>query len=246
MYGTGVRILKRSCKIAALTNLCLLGLLLIVGAVCFYPLGVSTAGQQAGRVCREGDRDSRYVSPMFCVFDGADYVPQILDTLDDFGVKATFFVSGSWADDHAATLREIESRGHELGNGGYFQTDPGKLSYEKSREEIRLCGELVQMLTGRSMSLYCPFDGGCSDEVADAAESLGYTVVLWSQDTKDLSDADRTMIFDRAAEARGGELIRMHPTAETAAALPSVLQFYLENDLEPVPVSVNIAGIAKG
>ena len=35
-------------------------------------------------------------------------------------------------------------------------------------------------------------------------------------------------------------------TAETAAALPSVLQFYLENDLEPVPVSVNIAGIAKG
>ena len=54
------------------------------------------------------------------------------------------------------------------------------------------------------------------------------------------------MIFDRAAEARGGELVRMHPTAETAAALPSVLQFYLENDLEPVPVSVNIAGIAKG
>ena len=50
----------------------------------------------------------------------------------------------------------------------------------------------------------------------------------------------------RAADVRGGDLVLMHPTKETAAALPSVLQHYKDSGLEPVPVSVNIGGAVLG
>ncbi len=238
--------MKRSSKVALITNLCLAGLLLIVGTVCFYPFDISTAGKPTDRVYYAGNRESAYVSLMFNVYWGTEYIPAILDTLDEYGVKTTFFIGGSWADDHAETLREIVRRGHELGNHGYFHKDPDKLSYEQNREEIRLCGELVEMLTEQTMTLFAPPSGAYSDAAVDAAEDLGYKVILWSKDTIDWRDHDSALIFDRAADVRGGDLVLMHPTKETAAALPSVLQHYKDSGLEPVPVSVNIGGAVLG
>lgn len=239
--------MRRFSKITVFTNLCLAGLLLVVGIVCFYPLGISTVSQQSEHVYYEGDRKSRYVSPMFHVYAGESYVSQILDVLDDYGVTATFFIGGCWADDYAGVLREIVLRGHELGNCGYFCLDPGKLSYERNQEEIRLCGELIQMLTGESVSLFSSPYGHDSDEVIKAAESLGYNVIQWSKDTTARQDQDMALIFERATDGVcGGDLVLMHPTAETVKVLPSILQNYLENGLEPVRVSVNIAGVAQG
>ncbi len=238
--------MKRS-RVALVTNICLAAVILVVGAVCFFPLGVSTAGKLSDRVYYSGNTDSRYVSLMFNVYWGTEYIPSVLDTLDEYGVKATFFIGGSWADDNAGTLREILARGHELGNHGYFHRDQDKLSYAKNEEEIRLCGELVEMLCGVKPVLFAPPSGAYSENTVNAAEALGYKVILWSKDTIDWRDHDQTLIYRRATEnTGGGDLILAHPTAETAAALPSVLERYAELGLEQVPVSVNISGLEKG
>ena len=84
--------------VAVLTNVCLAAVLLAVGAVCFFPFGVSTAGRLSDRVYYGGDKDGRYISVMFNVYWGTEYLPSILDTLDEYGVKATFVIGGSWAD----------------------------------------------------------------------------------------------------------------------------------------------------
>ena len=238
--------MKGSTKIAVLTNVCLAAVLLVVGAVCFFPIGVSTAGKLSDRVYYSGNKDSRYVSLMFNVYWGTEFIPAILDTLDEYGVKATFFIGGSWADDNAETLREIASRGHELGNHGYFHKDQDALSYEKNAEEIRICGELVEKLTGVRLSLFAPPSGAYSENTVDAAEQLGYKVIMWSKDTIDWRDRDQTLIYSRATkDVSGGDLVLMHPTAETSAALPSVLREYAEQGLEQVPVSVNISGAER-
>lgn len=233
-------------RVAVITNICLAAVLLVVGAVCFFPLGVSTAGRLSDRVYYEGNADSNYVSLMFNVYWGTEYIPVILDVLDEYGVKATFFIGGSWADDNAETLRAIASRGHELGNHGYFHRDQDKLSYEKNAEEIRLCGELVEMLSGVRPELFAPPSGAYSANTVDAADALGYKVILWSKDTIDWRDRDQTLIYRRATEGvAGGDLVLAHPTAETAAALPSVLARYADLGLEQVPVSVNISGAER-
>lgn len=238
--------MKRSTKLAVVTNIVLAAVLLAVGAVCFLPFGVSTAGQPADRVYYSGNRDSRYISLMFNVYWGAEYLPSILDTLDEFGVKATFFVGGSWADDHAEALGELVARGHELGNHGYFHKDQGKISYEGNVEEIRVCGELVKTLTGVEMALFAPPSGAYGEDTVRAAESLGYKTILWSKDTVDWRDHDEDTIYRRATEnAAGGDLVLMHPTEETARSLSAVLRCYREAGLEQVPVSVNISGVEK-
>ena len=165
--------MKRNIRLTVATNVFLAVLLLIVGAICFFPLGVSTAGKLSDRVYYEGNRDSGYVSLMFNVYWGTEYIPQILDTLDEYGVKSTFFIGGSWADDNAEMLREIVKRGHELGNHGYFHKDQDTLSYEKNAEEIRVCGELVYTLTGVQPTLFAPPSGAYSEDTVNAADALG-------------------------------------------------------------------------
>lgn len=238
--------MKRSVRIAVVTNAALALLLLVVGAVCFLPLGVSTAGKLSDRVYYNGNTDSRYVSLMINVYWGTEYIPTMLDVLDEYGVKATFFIGGSWADDNTETLREIVARGHELGNHGYFHKDQDKLSYEKNAEEIRLCGQLVEKLTGVAPVLFAPPSGAYSENTVEAAEELGYKVIMWSKDTIDWRDRDQSLIYRRATQdIAGGDLVLMHPTKETASALPSILSYYREGGFEAVPVSVNISGVEK-
>ena len=238
--------MKRVKNLAILTNAALAVLLLAVGIVCFLPVGVSTAGKLSDRVYYSGNTDSKYVSVMINVYWGTEYIPAMLDVLDEYGAKATFFIGGSWADDHTELLREIARRGHELGNHGYFHKDQDKLNYEKNAEEIRLCGELVERLSGVKMNLFAPPSGAYSENTVDAAEELGYKVILWSKDTIDWRDRDQSLIYRRATEEiAGGDLVLMHPTAETASALSSILAYYREKDLQAVPVSENISGVEK-
>ena len=217
--------MKKRARVMLLTNLALAAILLAVGAVCFFPLGVSTAGKLSDRVYYNGNRDSAYVSLMFNVYWGTEYIAPILDTLEEYGVQATFFIGGSWADDHADALRSIAERGHELGNHGYFHKSQDGISYEANLEEIR---------------------GAYGENTVRAAEELGYKTILWSKDTIDWRDHDVSLILERATkEVTGGDLILMHPTAETAQALPAVLERLRVLGLEQVPVSVNISGIEK-
>ena len=77
-----------------------------------------------------------------------------------------------------------------------------------------------------------------TEQTVRAAEDLGYSVIMWSKDTIDWRDHDATLIFSRATEGiEGGDLVLMHPTEETAEALPSVLAFYKEKGLAQCTVS---------
>ena len=63
-------------------------------------------------------------------------VPLILDLLERRGVKATFFVPGTMAEQHAETVREIVASGHELAAHGYTHDSPTKLSYAEEDDSL--------------------------------------------------------------------------------------------------------------
>lgn len=230
--------MKRNRKLAIVSNICLAAVVFAVACVCLYPVGVSTSGG-SGRILTEGDRGGAQISLLLSVYEGEEYIPPILDVLDEYGAKATFFVGGSWADGHAGALREIASRGHEVGNFGYFERDMSALPQEKCEQELRLCGALVEALTGARPSLFLPPCGAYGDGLLDAAEALGYTPVLWS---KDAAYADAALVYERAAEGEAGDFVRLLPSAETLSALPSVLRGFEERGLSAVTLSACIGG----
>src|SRR5690242_5398280 len=60
-------------------------------------------------------KDKR-IAITFDVNWGNDNTEEILNILEQYNVKATFFVIGKWADEHPDLIKKISEKGHEIGN----------------------------------------------------------------------------------------------------------------------------------
>ena len=225
--------------IAALTNGLLALVLIVVGTVCFLPAASPAAGVDE-RVYRRGLSEDG-VSLMFNVYWGTEEVLGILDVLDEYGAKATFFLGGSWADDNVACVREIAARGQEIGSHGYFHRDHDKLTYAENEQEIRTSVDYIANVTGVTVKLFAPPSGAYNDDTVAAAEALGLKTVLWSKDTIDWRDKNENDCYRRATEGiSGGDLVLMHPMEHTLSALPRILAYYKAMGLRAVSVGENL------
>ena len=179
---------------------------------------------------------------MFNVYWGETEVYQILDILEECSAKSTFFIGGSWADDHVACLKEIASRGHEIGNHGYFHKDQDKLSLLQNREEILRCNQFIQLAIGVTPVLFAPPSGAYNDATLSACQALNMKTILWTKDTIDWRDKDAALIFRRATQDVGaGAFVLMHPMEATVQALPNILKEYQSRNLRAITVGENLA-----
>ena len=225
--------------ITVITNCALVCILAVVGTICLLPASSPAAGVE-GEVYYSGTSEHG-VSLMFNVYQNTEEVLGILDVLDEYDAKATFFLGGCWADDNVACVKEIVSRGQEIGSHGYFHRKHDTLNYSENVEEIRRSVEFLSLATGHTLTLFAPPSGAYNDDTVSAALSLGLKTVMWSKDTVDWRDKDQDICFRRATEGvKGGDLVLMHPTAHTLAALPAVLQYYAANGLSAITVSENL------
>lgn len=190
-----------------------------------------------------GDEQGNRISVMINVYWGNEYIEPMLNTLDEYDVKATFFIGGMWAEKYPDLLNMIAERGHEIGNHGYFHKDQDKLTYERNVEEILTAQNMIESVTGIRTKLFAPPSGAFNADTLKAAEDNGYKTVMWSKDTIDWRDKDASLIYKRATgRLKGGDLILMHPTEATAKALPDILKFFSENGFKVCIVSQNIEG----
>lgn len=225
--------------IAALTNSFLALVVLVIGVVCFLPSASAAAGVEEKAYYRGNSEDG--VSLMFNVYWGTETVYQILDVLDEYGVKVTFFLGGCWADDNVACVKEIAERGHEIGSHGYFHREHDKLSLQENLAEIKNSVDFISLACGYEVKLFAPPSGAYNDDTVAAAEALGLKTVMWSKDTIDWRDKDSALCFTRATkEAKGGDLVLMHPMEHTLDALPGILAYYAENALRVITVGENL------
>ena len=96
-----------------------------------------------------------------------------------------------------------------LGNHGYLHRDHATLSYDANRAEILVTERLLKATLeglGEAASravapLFAPPSGSLGSAMFDAADALGYTVVMWTRDTVDWRDRDPDIIARRAVDA---------------------------------------------
>lgn len=193
---------------------------------------------QNENIIYNGNRNSNKVSIMINVYWGTEYIQDILDVFQEYGVKTTFFVGGQWVERESEMLQTIISYGHEIGNHGYLHKDQEHLSYNQNYDEINVNHKLVKTLTGKTMNLFAPPSGSFNKATLDASRDLGYTTIMWSKDTIDWRDQDANLIFSRATNSlAGGDLILAHPTACTLKALPLILEYMKINNYIATTVS---------
>lgn len=156
---------------------------------------------------------------------GEEHLPEMLRLFKENDTEITFFIGGQWAEKNPELLKRIHNDGHELGNHGYKHLHHSTLTREANKQEILKTEEIVKQITGVKTSLFAPPYGDFNDTVVDAAESLGYKVIMWSIDTIDWNTKDYKKILDRIEKKHhNGAIVLMHPTKSTVQALPLMLK----------------------
>jgi peptidoglycan/xylan/chitin deacetylase (PgdA/CDA1 family) len=82
-------------------------------------------------------------------------VPLLLNLLDEFDIKSTFFVPGWVAERNVPMLEQILKRGHDVEHHGYFHEPPRTFKSEEEEEAALVKGiEILERLTGRRPRAY--------------------------------------------------------------------------------------------
>lgn len=227
--------------ISVIVNVALCAIIAAVCAVGFIGGEAATEVTSDGESVYYKSEEAKGVSLMFNVYQNTENVYKILDILDAYSAKATFFLGGCWADDNVDCVREIAKRGHEVASHGYFHKDHSKMNYEQNVDEIRPSVKLLNAVLGTEIKLFAPPSGAFNDSTVTASSSLGLKTIMWSRDTIDWRDSNVSLIVSRATKnVQAGEFVLMHPMDVTVKALPKILDYVRENGLEAVTVSYNI------
>lgn len=76
---------------------------------------------------------------------------RVLDLLDEYKTKATFFVLGWVAERHPGLVQVIQKRGHEIASHGYAHRRIYTQAPDQFREETRRAKSIVENIIGRSI-----------------------------------------------------------------------------------------------
>lgn len=203
----------------------------------------SSASAEPTAAIYSGNESSGAVSLMVNVYEGTEYAVRISELLSERGFSTTFFVGGKWVERHPDALIKIASNGIEIGNHGYLHRDHASLSENQNRDEILLTEKLLTAYLSplpdyELCKLFAPPSGSIGANMFTTCDNLGYKVILWTRDTIDWRDHDVNLIYARAIkDIKAGDLILMHPTECTLAALPSILDEIEAKGLRVAPVS---------
>lgn len=224
-------------KVVIISNIIILGFLTLFGFVA-EPFKASKTVSVNSNVIYQGNTEQNKVCFMINVYWGTEYIEDMLEVFDLYEVKTTFFVGGIWASKNVDVLKEISSRGHEIGNHGYNHKDQDKLTNKQNEDEIMMTHKLINANLGIDMTLFAPPSGAYDDELVEIAMRLNYKTIMWTRDTIDWRDKDSDLVFKRATKnLSNGDLVLMHPTKHTLEALSSILAYAKNNGFEPSTVS---------
>ena len=180
-------------------------------------------------------RMDRHRKAVYLTFDDDPIpaaTPFILDTLERFGARATFFMVGDNAQKYPHLVREVRSRGHRIGNHTFHHLGGLRWKYEEYLQDVYLAGELLHT------DLFRPPHGWMRVSQYHRLRKEGFKVVMWDVVTRDYScylSAD-DVVQNVKRYTRPGSIITFHDSLKSIdklkGALPRALQWLCEQGYE--------------
>ena len=147
---------------------------------------------------------------------------KVLDVMELYNVRCTFFVLGSLAENNASILKRMDSLGCQIGNHSYSHPDLTTLSSGGVSDELNKTSNIVYGAVGKYPSLVRPPYGSSNQTVLNATAK---PFILWSIDTLDWKYRDATRVHSVVmSEVSDGDIILMHDIyTSTADAVESIV-----------------------
>ena len=136
---------------------------------------------------------------------------KILEILDEFDIKATFFVIGVNIKNYPEAMKKIVERGHEIGNHTYSHRILKNRAAEEIFSEINETEREISKYTSSHVRLMRPPCGLYDDALVRFALENQYKIVLWNIDTKDWEHVTSSSIENNVLNRiKGGDIILFH------------------------------------
>ncbi len=194
-------------------------LVLIGAGWCRATLGANAIG--FGPVISRCDGDGVWLT----IDDGPDpeTTPGLLDLLDEYGARATFFVVGERVDAHPELVREVVRRGHRLGN--HTHSHPSASFWcagpQRTRREILEGARAIERVTGNRPCWFRAPVGHSNYFTHPTTHAGGLRVVGWTRRGLDGTSRDVSAILRRLTRRlQRGDIVVIHDATPVA---PEVL-----------------------
>lgn len=151
------------------------------------------------------------------------YTQRLLDTLEQYKAKATFFVVGANVGRYKETLMREAANGHEIGNHTWSHRSLPTLSDEGVSQELESTSDAIANVLGYAPNLVRPPYGATNSRVNQLAHN---PVILWDVDTVDWKSLSSDAVVKEAtASAHPGAIVLMHDIhSSTVDAVPEILK----------------------
>jgi len=137
--------------------------------------------------------------------------PALLDLLDRYDARATFFLIGRYVRACPDLAGQIARRGHLLGN--HTDTHPNLMWLSPARiiDEFARCSLSILRATGQRPTLMRPPYGYRGPQVHAAARRAGLDPpVMWSKTGRDWTGQSVDRLIRRLANVRSGDIVLLH------------------------------------
>ncbi|OMP66810.1 polysaccharide deacetylase family protein [Domibacillus epiphyticus] len=152
--------------------------------------------------------------------DGPDpvYTPLLLDTLNKYNVKATFFVVGEKAERHPDLIQRIQQEGHDIGIHNDKHISNWFLSPSSMNDQLVRAAKRVSAITGQNVTLYRPPWGHFNPFTLSKAAH--FETIMWTDIPGDWKKSMTVQkLADKLRAARSnGAVITLHDSGDTFGA----------------------------
>lgn len=198
--------------------------------------------EKTGQIVWDIKTEEKIVALTFDDGPHPKYTKEVLDLLNKYDAKATFFVVGEHAEKNADIIFRMHEDGHELANHTYTHPFNGKVP--QLMKEIKQTNDVIFSITGYAPVLFRPVEGQYTDALIDAVTKEGFKVVMWSwhQDTLDWKNPGVKKIVNNVLKGtRQGDVILFHDGGgnrqQTVQALAEILPQLQKEGYEFVTIS---------
>lgn len=164
---------------------------------------------------------------------------KILDILNKYNAKATFFMLGENVKRNSWIPRKVAEQGSQIGTHSWNHPNLNKLDKKDISFQIDNSSKIIEENSGQVVKLFRPPYGNANQMVRDIAKEKNKAIILWNIDTEDWKSKDAKKVTEHVLNnVKEGDIVLMHDIySSTVEASEEIIKVLTERGYELVTVS---------
>jgi peptidoglycan/xylan/chitin deacetylase (PgdA/CDA1 family) len=168
-----------------------------------------------------------------------NFTPKVLELLEKYNAKASFFCVGHQVHQYGEIVRKIVANGHTIGNHTYTHSNKfGFYGTQKVILELQRTNLAIKDTTGLYPKLYRPAFGVTNPSIARAVKKLQLNTIGWNIRSLDTTKRSKKIVLERITnKINKGDIVLLHDSSDkTIEVLEQLLLFLQQNEIQSVTV----------